>query len=95
MHYTETEIVSRKNPRGDSSGDRTDELSQVCDAEMDIANNKKEKVKRVNLFLKALPHLEFTETGLKNICNRFGITQDELGQMIQVFKKELKTNNDG
>lgn len=46
---------------------------------------------RVFIFLKATPHLEFSETGLQNIAKRFGITVERLLVMIDAYGKKQKT----
>ncbi len=52
-----------------------------------------DKYTKINHFLKALPHLIFSETVLKNIASRFGITIEELNQRIAEFEgKEAKQN---
>lgn len=38
---------------------------------------------RIMQFLKAVPHLEFSEKGIENICKRFEITKEELRERIQ------------
>ncbi|QMU30132.1 hypothetical protein [Adhaeribacter radiodurans] len=47
-----------------------------------------DKDTKINHFLSALPHLIFSETGLKNIAGRFGITLEELKAHIAEFEKE-------
>lgn len=45
-----------------------------------------QKVDRLHCFLKALPHLELSDTGLKNVCNRFRISLGELKGRIAKMK---------
>jgi len=51
---------------------RSNEYHEAKDREIRIARLKK-----------ALPHLEFTETGLKNLCSRFKISMEELDSVLK------------
>jgi len=39
-------------------------------------------------FLKALPHLEFTDNGLSNVCKRLSISREQLDQYIDKVKQD-------
>ncbi|RDC64613.1 hypothetical protein [Adhaeribacter pallidiroseus] len=43
---------------------------------------------KLQSFLKAVPYLTFSDTGLKNIAGRFGITLEELKEHIANFENE-------
>lgn len=45
---------------------------------------------RILNFLRSLPHLQFTNTGLFNICKRFGLTMNELEEFIDRIMNEHK-----
>ena len=42
---------------------------------------------KIIYFLKAVPHLEFTATGINNISKRFGITPEHLSLLIDFVSK--------
>jgi hypothetical protein len=42
--------------------------------------------KKLTHFLKAVPYLTFSDTGLKNIASRFGLTLEELKERIKDFE---------
>lgn len=48
---------------------------------------------KIRHFLKAVPYLDFTPTGLTNIAKRFSITVSELQEHIDKYQaKEDRTN---
>lgn len=43
---------------------------------------------KLQSFLKAVPYLTFSDTGLRNIASRFGVTLEELKDCIVNFENE-------
>jgi hypothetical protein len=39
-------------------------------------------------YLKKLPHLEFSATGINNIVNRFGITPEQLAALVDLLRNK-------
>ena len=46
-----------------------------------------DKDKKILSFLKAVPHLEFTSTGINNIARRFSVTPEHLFVLIDLVRK--------
>jgi hypothetical protein len=43
---------------------------------------------KINRFFAAVPSLDFSDTGLRNICNRFKIFLEQLHLKIQAFEAQ-------
>ena len=44
--------------------------------------------RRVREFLRALPYLTISETGKRNVCRRFGVTEAEFDALLNDFEHE-------
>lgn len=47
------------------------------------------KDNKISNFLKRLPHLYLSDTGIKNVAKRFSITDKQLNQIINDLQKRL------
>ena len=61
-------------------------VTGICGVEIRLTATK---IVQIHHFLKALPHLEFSEKGLNNISKRFGISTDELKQIIDEVRRSI------
>jgi hypothetical protein len=55
--------------------------------------DEQDKDKKIKHFLQAVPYLTFSDTGLKNIAARFGITLEEMRERIKEFEAKEGRNN--
>ena len=62
--------------------------SQSKDSNLQSEIIDTEKEERINKFLKTVPHLEFSATGIKNIADRFCISAEYLNSLIFKARKD-------